>query len=324
MTRTDVGESFAEDPLTRAGQSVVAPRDVPLGGLRSMTVRRTLPNRERSTIGPWCFLDHYGPDRVDDTGGMSVAPHPHTGLQTVSWLFSGAIEHHDSTGFHTIVEPGQLNLMTAGRGIQHSEVSTVDTTVLHGVQLWVALPNSARHQRPHCDLSRALSWADESASIQLITGSLPDIGAVDAPTYWPMMAAQLDLQPGAELVLTADPDFEYGLLVDSGEVVFGDTPIPEHHLGYQPAGATQLTLRASTSPLRAILIGGTPFEEPLVMWWNFVGRDHADILQARTEWQEGLETGSTRFGHLAHMPALPAPEMPSVRLKPRRASRQAP
>src|SRR5918995_5893358 len=127
------------EPGTHAVE-VLVPRDVPLGGPRAMTVRRTLPQRHRSLIGAWCFADHYGPDPVEDTGGMSVAPHPHTGLQTVSWLFTGEIEHRDSAGHHAMVRPGELNLMTGGRGISHSEVSTADTAVLHGVQLWVALP----------------------------------------------------------------------------------------------------------------------------------------------------------------------------------------
>ncbi len=116
MSRTDVGE-FPTDTLDTASHlEVITPREVPLGGLRAMTVRRTLPNRQRTTIGPWCFLDHYGPDPVADTGGMNVAPHPHTGLQTVSWLFEGRIHHRDSTGSDAFVTPGELHLMTAGGG----------------------------------------------------------------------------------------------------------------------------------------------------------------------------------------------------------------
>ena len=126
------------------GVEVLTPREVPLGGLRAMTVRRTLPQRGRTFVGAWCFADHYGPDEVDDTGGMVVPPHPHTGLQTVSWLFAGEIEHRDSAGHQALVRPGELNLMTGGRGVSHSEVSTSGTTTLHGVQLWVALPDAAR------------------------------------------------------------------------------------------------------------------------------------------------------------------------------------
>src|SRR4051794_18443847 len=132
----------------RGGIEVMVPREVPLGGPRAMTVRRTLPQRERSLIGAWCFLDHYGPDDVADTGGMRVPPHPHTGLQTASWLFTGEIEHRDSAGHHALGRPGELDLMTAGHGISHSEVSTAGQTLLHGAQLWVALPASARDVEP--------------------------------------------------------------------------------------------------------------------------------------------------------------------------------
>ena len=130
----------AERPVEGVVQ-VLSPRQVPLGGLRALEVRRTLPHRDRSFVGAWCFVDHYGPERGV---GMDVPPHPHTGLQTVSWLFEGAIEHHDSGGAHAVVRPGEVNLMTSGHGIVHSEVSTPGTETLHGVQLWVALPDVTR------------------------------------------------------------------------------------------------------------------------------------------------------------------------------------
>ncbi len=113
-----------------------------------MTVRRSLPQRGRTLIGAWCFVDHYGPDDVSLTGGMAVPGHPHTGLQTVSWLFSGEIEHRDTTGAHALVRPGEPNIMTAGSGIAHSEYSTAATTTLHGAQLWVALPETSRFAEP--------------------------------------------------------------------------------------------------------------------------------------------------------------------------------
>lgn len=152
---------------------VLEPRDVPLGGIRAMTVRRTLPLRQRSLIGAWCFADHYGPDRVARSGGMDVAPHPHTGLQTVSWLFDGEIEHRDSVGSHARVRPGELNLMTAGRGISHSEVSTPETDVLHGVQLWVALPEPARGIAPAFEhvVPEAMQDGDLSGRVFIGSGS---------------------------------------------------------------------------------------------------------------------------------------------------------
>src|SRR6201985_1002623 len=123
-----------------AGIEVLHPREVPLGGPRAIRVQRTLPQRQRSLIGAWCFIDHYGPVQAR----MDVPPHPHTGLQTVSWLFRGEVEHRDSAVMHAPIRPGELNLMTAGAGICHSEVSAEAGAVLHGVQLWVALPDSHR------------------------------------------------------------------------------------------------------------------------------------------------------------------------------------
>jgi redox-sensitive bicupin YhaK (pirin superfamily) len=153
-----------------------------------MTVRRTLPQRTRSLIGAWCFADHYGPDRVADTGGMDVAPHPHTGLQTVSWLFSGEIEHRDSLGSHAFVRPGELNLMTGGHGISHSEVSTPDTDVLHGVQLWVALPDehraTARDFQHHAPEPVRLDGADIRVFLGTLAGSTSPVR-----TFTPLLGA---------------------------------------------------------------------------------------------------------------------------------------
>jgi redox-sensitive bicupin YhaK (pirin superfamily) len=249
---------------------------------------------------------------------MSVPPHPHTGLQTVSWLFDGEIEHRDSTGAHALVRPGDLNLMTAGSGIQHSEVSTDNTTTLHGVQLWVALPESARHQSPHFDAVASRRQRVGDGVVTLFMGSLADVGLVRAPTYTKLTAAQIDLPAHGSMTLQLDTVCEHALLVDTGEITTGEGDIPTHHLGVLPAGHTSWTITAGDSPVRAVLIGGEPLREEIVMWWNFVGRDHRDIVEARHTWQEGLHHGSQRFGHLTEMPALPAPALPTVTLKSRK------
>ncbi len=268
-------------------------------------------------VGAWCFLDHYGPDNVADTGGMSVPPHPHTGLQTVSWLFDGEIEHRDSTGAYALVRPGELNLMTAGSGIQHSEISTKNTSVLHGVQLWVALPESARHQTPHFDAVASRRQRIGNGMVTLFMGSLADVGLVRAPTYTKLLAAQIDLPAHGTMTLHLSTSCEHGLLVDTGLLDTPEGTIPSHHLGVLPAGHTSWTITAGDHPVRAVLIGGEPLGEEIVMWWNFVGKTHQDIVEARNAWQEGLHDGSQRFGHLPDMPALPAPELPTVTLKSR-------
>ncbi|WP_344500173.1 pirin family protein [Streptomyces enissocaesilis] len=296
------------------GVDVLPPRDVPLGGPRAMTVRRTLPQRSRTLIGAWCFADHYGPDHVAETGGMDVAPHPHTGLQTVSWLFSGEIEHRDSLGSHAFVRPGELNLMTGGYGISHSEVSTGRTTVLHGVQLWVALPEAHRHAEPDFQHHVPTPVRAGGAGIRVFLGALA--GAVSpVRTFTPLLGAEITLDPGATATLALDPAFEHGLLVDHGRVRMAGTLLRPAELGYLPTGSDRLTLtNESDDTARTVLLGGTPFEEEIVMWWNFIGRSHEDIAQARSEWMTGSRFGEVKGYDGAR---LPAPELPSVALKSR-------
>ena len=307
----------------------VLPREVPLGGLRAMRVRRTLPARTRSRVGAWCFLDHYGPDRVADSGGMRVAPHPHTGLQTVSWLFSGEIEHRDSAGHHAAVRPGEVNLMTAGRGISHSEVSTAATRELHGAQLWVALPDSHRFTEPGFAHHVPPPVTGEGWVGKVMVGSLlGDTSPV--PTFTPLVGAELTLDPGARVEVALEPDFEYAVLVDSGVASVGGAEVKEHVLAYLAPGTRSLELAAPTVATRLLLLGGEPFEESLVMWWNFVGRSHEEIAGFRDEWQRqvhdaggGLVTAGHRvqpglFGVVSdRLAPIPAPALPGVRLKPR-------
>ncbi|AUG81922.1 hypothetical protein CFP65_7336 [Kitasatospora sp. MMS16-BH015] len=300
---------------TQPPVEVLSARDVPLGGPRAMTVRRTLPQRARTLIGAWCFVDHYGPDDVAATGGMDVAPHPHIGLQTVSWLFSGEIEHRDSLGVHAFVRPGEVNLMTSGHGICHSEVSTPETTVLHGVQLWVALPDEHRHTtrdfHHHVPAPVALDGGEARVFLGTLAGDTSPV-----PTFTPLLGAELTLHPGAATTLAIDPTFEHGLLVDQGEVTMAATPLKPADLGYLAPGPTTLTLtNPGTIPTRLILLGGPPFEERIVMWWNFLGRSTEEIAQAREEWEQQ----GPRFGEVHGYDGawLHAPELPTVPLRPR-------
>ena len=315
---------------------VMVPRDVPLGGPRAMRVRRTLPQRHRSLIGAWCFVDHYGPDDVIDTGGMSVAPHPHTGLQTVSWLFTGEVEHRDSAGNHAMVRPGEVNLMTAGRGISHSEVSTRDTRALHGAQLWVALPDGDRHVDPGFAHHAPDPVTGEGWEARVFLGSLLGDSS-PVPTYTSLLGAELLLEPGTWLDLEVDASFEHGVLVDTGVLAVGGSAVVEpvetkqHELAYVPPGSSTLTLRAYDVPVRLLLLGGPPFGESIVMWWNFVGRSHEEIVAFRQEWQaqitrngavvaDSQDLGDGRFGVVVgdHLPPIPAPALPNARLKERR------
>lgn len=297
---------------------VLTPRDVPLGGLRSMTVRRTLPQRQRSLIGAWCFVDHYGPDEVDASGGMVVPPHPHTGLQTVSWLFTGEIEHRDSAGHHATVRPGEVNLMTAGRGISHSEYSTPGTTTLHGAQLWLALPDGRRETHPDFEHHAPEPVAGPGWEARVFLGSL--LGSTSpVQTHSPLLGAELLLEAGAVLDLAVDPAHELGVLVDTGSLRVDGKPLARAELGYVEPGASTLRLEAD-EPTRLLLLGGEPFGEKIVMWWNFIGRDHDEVVAHRAAWEARLDAGDTsRFELPADDPLGPlhAPPLPGVRLRTR-------
>ncbi|ORV44631.1 pirin [Mycolicibacter engbaekii] len=304
----------------RSQIAVLHPREVPLGGPRAIAVRRTLPQRERSLIGAWCFIDHYGPHDVAAQGGMDVPPHPHTGLQTASWLFSGRIEHRDSGGAHALVRPGELNLMTAGAGICHSEVS-VDpqaAPVLRGVQLWVALPETARHTARSFSHFVPEPVRLPGASALVFLGELAGYRS-PVPSFTPLLGAQLDLDPHTDLALQVDPAFEHGVLCDQGPLVLGDTRLAVGDLGYQGPGAPVLTLRnPGDSPARVLLLGGVPFGEELVLWWNFIGRSHEEIVEFRRRWEAGDEQFGQVSGYRGRLQRLPAPTLPPLRLRPRR------
>ncbi len=329
-------------------------RDVPLGGIRAMTVRRTLPSRGRPFIGPWCFLDHYGPDQVRETGGMDVAPHPHCGLQTVSWLFRGEIEHRDSLGTHQLVLPGELNLMTAGHGIAHSEVSTRATTILHGVQLWVALPPDKRDTDPAFQHFATNARVESGVQWRVFLGELGGESS-PVPTYSPLVGAEVAMAADAVAEVALDPEFEYGVLIDSGTVEVDGRAVTAPRLVALPVGGQRLRLHAVDARARMVLIGGTPMTSELVMWWNFVGGSHEEIVEARRAWQEEIGAdrikgaadaaeaqpagggsatqkaaggtassgGPVRFGRVLGYDGapLPAPRMPGGRLRARSAPR---
>jgi len=302
---------------------VIAPHEVSLGSDEGLPVRRTLPTRARSLIGAWCFLDHYGPQPVYEGVGMSVRAHPHTGLQTVSWLFAGEIEHRDSAGTVAMVRPGELNLMTAGRGISHSEMSLAQTSTLHGVQLWVALPDVARWMDPGFEHYVPHVIERDGVRAWVFIGSL--LGSSSpVTTYSPLLGAELVLNAGSSIDVPIDSSYEHGVLLDTGAVEVNDDELGLHHLAYLAPGSSALRLRAHEES-RLIVLGGVPLGESIVMWWNFIGRSHEEIVQFRTQWNVENANGSLNpqdhpaFGWPcgeAHEPIL-APELPPVRLVPR-------
>ncbi|MFF8913014.1 pirin family protein [Streptomyces sp. NPDC015032] len=293
-------------------RELLTPRHVQLG--ESTEVRRLLPNLGRRMVGAWAFVDHYGPDDIAGEPGMQVPPHPHMGLQTVSWLHDGEVLHRDSLGSLRTIRPRELGLMTSGRAISHSEESPKShARFLHGAQLWVALPGAHRHVEPHFQHHAELPTVTAPGlTATLILGELD--GATSPGTaYTPIVGADLSLTAGAGARLPLDPDFEYAVLSMSGQAEVDGVPVLPGSMLYLGCGRTELPLRADTDA-GLMLLGGEPFAEEIVMWWNFIGRSHEEIEEARADWMT-----SARFGEVHGFEGgrLPAPELPPVALKPR-------
>lgn len=286
----------------------LAPRLVKLTNRTGVEVRRTLPHKELRTIGPWCFVDHFGP--TADQDAMSVAAHPHTGLQTASWLIAGEVEHRDSVGSVQVIRPGELNLMTAGSGIAHSELSINESQPFHGVQLWIALPNAARHQNPHFEHYEGLPIARlENLEARVFAGTFLNVTS-PAQYYSPIVGAEFSISGEAQVPLM--DWFEYGFLVLSGDVNINGQSIDVGSLHYLPAGNEKVLLSGDGLVL---MLGGEPFAEKILMWWNFIGRSHDEIVEMKSAWEMrdgGFKEFSDRIG--GH---IPAPELPNVTLTAR-------
>jgi quercetin 2,3-dioxygenase len=250
------------------------------------TVRRALPRRERRTVGAWCFVDHMGPASVTEDHGLDVAPHPHIGLQTVTWLFEGEALHRDSLGSEQVIAPGQLNLMTAGRGVAHSEEATGRYRGdLHGIQLWVAQPEGTRHGEAAFEHHAELPQLDVgSATATVLVGELA--GATSpARRDTEHLGVDLVLRPGTT-VLPLHPEHEHALVVVEGVVSVQDRPVGVGQHAYLGVGHEDCRMTV-TEPARAVLLGGVPFEESLSMWWNYVARTKDEIADAHAAWLAG-------------------------------------
>ena len=303
--------------------SVIDAVDAVVGGA---PVRRALPTRAKRTIGAWCFLDHYGPDDVTDGPGMAVGPHPHIGLQTVTWLVEGEVVHFDSLGSEQPIRPSQLNVMTAGRGIAHAEESPRrHPPVLHGTQLWVALPDGQRHRHPafahHPQLPEvpAGGW-----TARVLVGAF-DGASSPAEVFTPLLGVELSSRGPAVAELPLEPAFEHGVAVLEGQVTLDGRgpggvgapggPIGVDRLVVAPPGRASWELRTDR-PSRVLLLGGVPWRGSLVMGWNFVGATAEDVESARADWVAGRRFGSAAYDEVprATVARIPAPPLPPGKL----------
>ena len=281
-------------------------RQVNLGAL---SVSRALPIRERRLVGPWCFLDRFGPLTFAEGKPMDVAPHPHIGLQTVTWLHEGEVVHDDSLGYASVLRPGGVNVMTSGEGIAHAEQTPPENTGrLNGVQLWTALPDRDRHVAPaftHVTEVPAVEWP--AGVIQVFAGEFQGRTS-PVPYYSPLFGADVRAHPGHELLLPLNPIYEHAILVMNGDCAVDGEPLADGMLYYLGTRRSEIGL-SSRGGGRVLLIGGPPFPETILMWWNFVARTPEEIAEARADWEDRRRFGDVRA---YRGPRLTAPTLTRV------------
>jgi quercetin 2,3-dioxygenase len=310
VSTVDAELEVAQTPAGAPGLELTEAREALVGDI---AVRRLLPLRLRRSVGAWCFVDHYGPMSVDGVAGMMVPPHPHIGLQTVTWLISGNVLHRDSLGNEQMIRPGQLNLMTAGRGIAHAEESPAEhDPSLHGVQLWVALPDAARHTEPafshHAELpSAGVGGFDATVFVGSLAGARSP-----ALMFSEIVGAELAAGDNASGRIPVAAAHEHVIFVAIGSAAVEGTVLQPGQLLYLAAGRDQVGVSAPAGS-RLFLLGGVPLGERLLMWWNFVARTPEEITAAVAGWREG------RFGTVADYDGepLPAPPLDAIRLSRR-------
>jgi quercetin 2,3-dioxygenase len=297
--------------MSSAAPERLATRTAEIGG--GLTIRRALPNRQRRTVGAWCFLDHAGPMEFAAGGGRHVGPHPHIGLQTFTWMIEGEVLHRDSLGNEQLITPGQVNLMTAGAGIAHAEDSAPGRPgKLHAAQLWIALPGSERDRAPAFRNYPQLPLIETGGfSVRVLAGSA--FGHTSpAEVHSPLVGLDFSATGPAALRMPLVRSFEHAALALSGAASVAGEPLSPGALLYLGAGREEVALRCE-SAARILLIGGAPFGEEILVWWNFVARSREEIEAATRDWNAGR-----RFGPVVGSPSPPliAPDVAGLNLRP--------
>ena len=282
-------------------------------------IRRALPTSGLRTIGAWCFLDHAGPVKFSEGQGLHVGAHPHIGLQTFTWLIEGEVIHRDSLGYEQVIRPGQVNLMTAGRGVAHTEDSLHASAALHAAQLWIALPEAERWREPAFQNYPELPVAEVGCfRVTVLAGHALGL---TAPTqiYSPLVGLDFTCASAARTDIPLDADFEYGAMTLRGEATINGERLPPGELLYFPPGGTEMVIAADAAA-QVLLLGGKPFGEPVLLWWNFVARTQEEMATALADWNaspnQGGRFGTVKSGCLAEV--LKAPSLDGMNLKPAR------
>jgi len=277
-------------------------REVTFGPL---TVVRALPVKGRRLVGPWCFLDRFGPLTFKGTA-MDIGPHPHMGLQTVTWLLDGEVVHDDSLQQEALLRTGGVNVMTSGDAIAHAErTPDKNSGRLNGVQLWTALTDLHRHRPASFQhVTEAPQLEVRGGIVRLFSGALAG-GASPAEHFSELVGADLQIHASEILNLALEPHYEHALLLLQGDCAVEGQRLEGRLLYYLGTHRTDVSL-SSSAGARVLLIGGPPFPETILMWWNFVARTPEEIRKARSDWEAHV-----RFGDVSAYkgPRMPAPEL---------------
>ena len=297
-----------ESDMTNPSQPIerIPSRESILG--ENLPIARALPHRTRRTIGAWCFLDHVGPAEFVDGQGMHVGSHPHTHLQTFTWMIEGDALHRDSLGNEMVIKPGEVNLMTAGYGISHTEDSMPYTKRMHAAQMWIALPLAVADMPPAFVNYKDLPcWNEQGAQWTVMAGEYAGKKS-PATIHSPLLGMEvLAGDADVEVKITLQPDFEYGLMALEGSFELQGENFPMDELAYlsPQGGQIQVKLPAKS---RLLILGGEPYKDPLVIWWNFLGPNMEAIRGYREQWvNEDARFGvvPNSEGRRLSVPALP-------------------
>jgi redox-sensitive bicupin YhaK (pirin superfamily) len=287
------GDAGASDAIAQ----IIVPRSVDLGGFE---IRRALPSARTRMVGPFIFFDHMGPAIFNSGRGIDVRPHPHIGLATVTYLFEGEIVHRDSLGTAMTISPGAANLMTAGRGIAHSERTGPERRTaggpLHGLQLWVALPHTQEEGAPafaHTTAAEIPELKENGLRLRVVAGTMHGLHSPVAMA-WETVFGEAHLKAGQALPIEADYE-ERAIYVVSGEIeIGGEAHAGERLLVLRPGD--HVVVRAA-SDAHIIVVGGAPMDGPRHIWWNFVSSRKERIEAAKADWKAGrfdLVPGDTK------------------------------
>ncbi|MGY5394467.1 pirin family protein [Acinetobacter sp. NigerLNRRAM0016] len=270
-------------------------------------IKRALPSRHKRMIGAWCFLDHAGPVSFPQGDGLDVGPHPHIGLQTFTWMIEGTMMHTDSLGSKQLIRPKQVNLMTAGYGISHTEVAPATETHMHAAQLWIALPDDKQNMAPRFNHYPVLpSVEQDQIEFTVLVGEFLQITS-PVKVHTELLGVDMKALVSTATRLPLNPKFEYGFLALEGTAVVNGHELNDDNMLALEPGVKEISIEMHQGA-RILLLGGEPFESAILLWWNFVGRTQEELQLAREQWMNQDE----RFGSIPDYdgPRLEAPVFP--------------